>query len=117
MAAKFETVDAYIASFPPEQQAFLLELREAIRAAIPGAEERISYGIVGFRVAGKYLVYFGGWKKHAAIYPVPRFEGAFEDEVAPWRGAKDAMHFPYAKPLPAELVTRVVAAILAQRGG
>jgi uncharacterized protein YdhG (YjbR/CyaY superfamily) len=117
MAAKFESVDEYIASFPPEHQEFLEQLRAAIREAVPGAEERVSYGIAGLRVGGKYLVYFGGWKKHAAIYPVPRFEGELEDEVSPWRGAKDAMHLPYAKPLPSELVTRVVAAIAAQRAG
>ena len=55
----FATVEDYITSFPPDVQRTLEEVRSAIRAAVPGTEERIGYGIPTFTLAGRYVVYFG----------------------------------------------------------
>ena len=40
-----KTVDEYLADVPGGQRAVLEALRKTIRSAVPGAEERISYGI------------------------------------------------------------------------
>ena len=53
--------------------------------------------------------------EHAALYPLPQLDGALAEEVAPYRGAKDAMHLPYAKPIPYDLVERVVGVLLERR--
>lgn len=47
-----ETVDEYIAAQPEEVQEYLKKIREAICAALPEAEERISWSMPTF------------WSKH-----------------------------------------------------
>jgi uncharacterized protein YdhG (YjbR/CyaY superfamily) len=69
-ANKPKTIDEYIAGFPRETQALLEEIRKTIREAAPEAEETISYDIPTFTLGGSYLIYFAGWKKHIALYPV-----------------------------------------------
>ena len=108
MAIKFETVDEYLASFPPEVEAILEKARRAIRKAAPGVEEVISYQILGFKVKGKNLVYLGGWKHHVGLYPVPVFDQAFEEQISPYRAAKDTLRFPMRKPIPYDLIEQVV---------
>ena len=44
----FDSIDEYIATFPEEIQTILQEMREAIKAAAPDAEEKISYQMPTF---------------------------------------------------------------------
>ncbi len=113
MPEKFASIDAYIASFPPETGSILRRLRETIRAAAPEATEAISYNIPTFRQAGTYLVYFAGWKKHVSIYPIPKGDPSFEAAIAPYREEKGTLRFPLSAPIPYDLVTRIVEASLA----
>ena len=112
MAEKFTTVTDYLASFPPDVQAILEKARRAIRKGAPGAEEVISYQIIAFKVNGQRMVYLGGWKNHVGLYPIPVFEQEFEEEVAPYRAAKDSLRFPLRKPIPYDLIERIVAQLL-----
>jgi uncharacterized protein YdhG (YjbR/CyaY superfamily) len=102
-------VDDYIDSFPPETQSALHDLRGAIRRAAPRAVERISYGMAAYELDGRKLVYFGGWKHHVGLYPVPPGDDDFEDRIAPFRAAKGTLRFPLDQPVPALLVEDVVA--------
>ena len=115
MASHYATIDEYIASFPSEVQTLLQELRRAIRRAAPQTEEAISYQIPVFRSNGRYLVYFGAWKHHIGLYPVPELDEGLERELAPYRAAKATLRFPLRKPIPYELVGRVVASLIRQR--
>ena len=115
MSDQTGTVDGYIASFPAEVQPVLRSVREAIHRAAPGVEESISYQMPAFRLGGRYLVYFGGWKRHVGLYPVPPLTGPLEDEVAPYRGTKATLRFPLDDPVPVDLVERIVAALVAHR--
>lgn len=114
MAQQFASIDAYIATFPPAVQERLQQLRAAIRAAAPDADETISYNIPTFRQSGTHLLYFAGWKKHVSIYPVPAGDAALARAVEPFREAKGTLKFPHNQPLPLELVPRLVAARLAE---
>ena len=116
VTAKFATMDEYIASFPPDVQPALQEVRRTIRAAAPGTEETISYGIPTFRLDGRYLVYFAGWKHHIAMYPVPTVDADLEKELAPYRAAKSALHFPLGKPIPHALIERLIELQMRARG-
>lgn len=46
---KFETIDGYVNSFPEMQQDGLRRIRQAVREAIPEAEEMISYQLPTFK--------------------------------------------------------------------
>lgn len=111
-----DTVDAYIAALSGDARAAAEAVRKTIRKAAPDATEAISYGMPTFRLAGTYLIYFAAWKKHIGLYPIPR-RTAFEAEIAPFRAAKDAVHFPYAKPIPHDLIARIVRHLAAKRTG
>lgn len=112
MAEKFTTVDDYLASFPPDVQAILNKARQAIRKAAPGAEEVISYQIIAFKVNGKRMVYLGGWKNHVGLYPIPAFGKEFEEQISPYRAAKDTLRFPLRKPIPYDLIEQVVTQLV-----
>lgn len=102
----YETVDAYIAAFPPEVQVLLRRVRETIRAAVPQATERISYKIPAYAFHG-VLIYFAGYAKHISVYPAPRGVPAFEPELSRYKGGKGTAQFPLDKPIPYDLVSRI----------
>ena len=113
--AKFESVDQYIASFPPDVQPKLESVRAAIRAAVPGLEERISYDIPTFALDGRYVVYFSGWKEHISLYPVPDADPELARELKPHMAGKGTLKFALDKPLPLDLMARVAARLLEER--
>ncbi|MEX0667312.1 MAG: DUF1801 domain-containing protein [Acidimicrobiia bacterium] len=115
MANKFETIDDYIGSFPTDVQPILEEVRRAIRKAAPGAVETISYQMPTFKLDGHSLVYFGGWKHHIGLYPIPAFDEEIEKELSQYRAAKDTLRFPLREPVPYELVARVVGLLIGKR--
>jgi uncharacterized protein YdhG (YjbR/CyaY superfamily) len=117
MADRFETVDEYIESFPPDVQVILEEVRRAIHAAAPGTEEIITYQIPTITLEGKYLVYFAGWKRHVSIYPIHVLDEPLESEVAGFRSGKDTVQFPLNDPIPYELIGRIVGALRDKRLG
>jgi uncharacterized protein YdhG (YjbR/CyaY superfamily) len=102
------TIDAYIAEFPPETQAALAEMRTIIAAAAPDATETISYAIPTFDLNGKHLVHFAGYAGHVGFYPVPSAMAAFAEELAPYKRGKGSAGFPLGRPLPADLIRRIV---------
>jgi uncharacterized protein YdhG (YjbR/CyaY superfamily) len=110
-----ETVDAYIAGFPPATAEVLRQLRSIVREEAPRAVESISYHMPTYTQGARPLVFFAGWKTHVALYAVPRFEGGLESELERYRAAKDTVKFSLAQPLPAELVARVVREIVVLR--
>ena len=89
------TVDDYLATLPDEARAVLADVRAAVLRGMPGATETIRYGMPAAMLGGRYGLHFAAWKKHAALYPVPAFDGALEAEVAPYRSGKDAVHLRY----------------------
>jgi uncharacterized protein YdhG (YjbR/CyaY superfamily) len=102
-----EAVDAYIAGFPPEVQHILERIRTTIREAAPGAEEAIKYGLPTFLLNGN-LVHYGAFKDHIGFYPTPSGIEAFTDELSTYRGAKGSVQFPLDRPIPYDLVRRIV---------
>jgi len=103
----YKSVDEYILQFPPETQEILQKLRKVIKEAAPGAEEKISYQMPAFVLNGN-LVYFAAHKKHIGFYPTPSGIEAFADELTEYKGAKGSVQFPSNKPLPYELIGRIV---------
>jgi uncharacterized protein YdhG (YjbR/CyaY superfamily) len=102
------SIDQYIADFPPETQALLQEMRKIIATTAPEATETISYAIPTFDLTGKHLVHFAGFAKHIGFYPVPSAMTAFKEELSPYRSGKGSAQFPLTKPLPTDLIRRIV---------
>jgi len=111
----FETVDAYIGSFPPEARERLNAVRATMREAAPDAQETISYGIPALTVNGRYLVYFASWKRHISVYPIPAGDQRLQREMAPYLSGKGTLRFSHADALPLPLISRVVRALTNQR--
>lgn len=101
------TIDEYIATFPPEVQEKLEQMRATIHAAAPGAQEKISYQMPAFALHGN-LVYFGAYKNHIGFYPAPRGIEQFKEELSGYKGAKGTVQFPLDQPLPLDLVRQIV---------
>jgi uncharacterized protein YdhG (YjbR/CyaY superfamily) len=103
----FATVDEYIAAQSAEAQPRLRELRTIIRAAVPEAEEVISYGMPTYKF-GAGSVYFGAAKHHCALYGSAM--GAFAEELRGFETSKGTVRFPLDQPIPADLVHKLVVA-------
>ncbi len=109
---KPKTVEAYLAAAPKEHRAALMKLRQTIKTAAPKATEGVSYGMAGFKQNGKYLMTFGYWKEHFALYG--GFD-AFAAELKPYdQSGKGTVRFPADEPLPYGLVTRIIKARVAE---
>ncbi len=104
------SVDDYIAAFPAEIQAILRAVRDTVRAAAPQAEERISYRMPALFQHG-VVVYFAAFKQHLGLYP-PVEDAAVRAMVARYAGPKGNLKFPYAEPIPHDLIASVVEARL-----
>lgn len=100
-------IDEYIQAFPPEILSILQSIRTTIRKAAPEAEEIISYKMPAFRQNG-ILVYFAAFKKHIGLFPPVSGDAAIEKAIAPYAGPKGNLQFPLDRPMPHDLIERIV---------
>lgn len=101
-------VDAYITKFEGERLARLKTMRELVTATVPEAEESFSYGLVGYKLHSKPLVYFGAFPNHIGFYATPQGHEAFADDLVRYKQGKGSVQFPLDQPLPVDLITRMV---------
>ena len=73
----FENVEAYLTALPGPSREAVERLRATVLAELPGAQERISYGIPAFFV---------------------------DDHVAMYVAGRGTLKFPLSAPLPLDLV-------------
>lgn len=101
------SIDEYISNFPPNVQEILKTLRGVIKETAPEAEEKISYRMPTFFLHGN-LVHFAAFKNHIGFYPDSSGIEAFKQELSQYKGAKGSVQFPIDRPLPYELISRIV---------
>lgn len=106
-ATKFSTIDEYISAQPEPVRAMLEQVQETIKKAAPDAVETIKYAIPTFTLNGN-LVHFAAFKNHIGVYPAPMGIEAFKEELSVYKGAKGSVQFPLDKPIPFNLITRIV---------
>ena len=104
---KFQTVDEYLAALPKDVSGVLGGLRKIIKQTAPQAEELISYSIPAFKCHGM-LVWYAACKGHIGFYPKASAILAFKSELARYKTSKGAIQFPLEKPIPANLVRKIV---------
>ncbi|GAA4061211.1 DUF1801 domain-containing protein [Flavobacterium cheonanense] len=105
---KPKSTDEYISSFPKATQILLQEVRETIKNAAPKANESISYGMPAYKLNGKALVYFAGYKNHIGFYATPTGHAEFTEELAKYKQGKGSVQFHINEPMPLDLITKIV---------
>ncbi len=101
-----ETIEEYIAAQPEEVQPYLTELRNALHAALPEAEERISWSMPTYWKTHN-IIQFAGFKNHVGLYPGPEAVLEFSERLKEYRTNKGTIQLPYNKPVPAELIADI----------
>ncbi|MFZ4520557.1 MAG: iron chaperone [Bacteroidales bacterium] len=100
-------IDHYNSHFPEEVRQLLAKVRAAIMQAAPEAKEVISYKMPAFKQNG-ILVWYAAFTKHIGFYPKSSAIGAFKEELSTYKGGKGSVQFPYDKPMPLDLISRIV---------
>ncbi len=101
-------VDLYIEKLPASTQKILKKIRQIITKAAPSAVESISYGMPGYKLHGKPLVYFAGWKTHVGLYATPSGNTAFQKQIEKYKSSKGAIQFQMTEPIPYDLIKKIV---------
>jgi len=108
-------IDEYLDRLDEPKRSTLSQLRRDILAVVPDAEECISYAVPGFKVAGKTVAGFAAFKNHLSYLPHSgRVFPELAKELAGYEKSTGALRFPVDKPLPAELVEKLIAVRLRQ---
>ena len=111
-------VEAYLAAVSEPRRTDLEALRATIRSAAPAAEESIAYDMPAYRLGGRFLVSFGAYKAHTSLFPASDVVArALGDEIAPYLAGRGTIRFPLSRPIPLDLVRRVVEIRVGELGG
>lgn len=105
---KAKDIDEYIAAFPPDVQQVMEQVRTTIKAVEPTLEEAISYAIPTFKFHNKNLVHFAAFKNHIGFYAAPTGHEAFKKDLSVYKSGKGSVQFPLDKPMPLDLIRRIV---------
>ncbi len=102
------TVDDYIKSFPDDVQTLLNTLRSVINENAPGSIESFAYQMPAYKTNGRPLVYFACFKNHIGFYATPSGHSEFAKELSGYKQGKGSVQFPLDKPIPFDLIGRIV---------
>ena len=103
---KPKTIDEYIAVQPEDVKPHIIAVRNSIRAAIPEAEERISWSMPTYW-KGHNIIHFAAHKKHLGLYAGTEAVIVFQERLTGYKTSKGAIQFPYTKPIPLELIAEI----------
>jgi len=115
MRGKAKTVARYFRRLTPQKRAALGKIRTAVKAAVPRAEECISYQIPAFRLDGRVLVWYAAMKDHCSFFPGAYAIATLKPQLKKYKTSKGTIRFPAERPLPATLVRKLVKARIAER--
>ena len=99
-------IDDYIIGQAEDIQPYLCQIRETLRAALPDAEERISWKMPTYWYKHN-IIHFAAHSKHIGLYPGVNAIVYFADKLKGYKTSKGAIQLPYNRPLPLELITEI----------
>jgi len=104
-----QEVHKYYSNIPKQSQAQLESLRKIIASLLPSSTEEIHYGIPTFKIDGKSVVGIGGWSDFVSLYPYgSSLITKFKDDLKDLKTTKGAIQFELNKPLPKEVIKKIV---------
>lgn len=106
-------IDAYLAPLPEDQRTALQHLREVVAAAAPEAEETIRYAMPALRYRGRPVISYLAAKKHLSLFPMG-YHTELAAELEPFKALKGTLHFTPDRPIPDDVVTRLVQGRIAE---
>jgi uncharacterized protein YdhG (YjbR/CyaY superfamily) len=114
---KDPAVDEYLAALPPDRRAVMAELRTTINAAAPDATETIAYSMPALRTAdGRFLLSYDAYQRHYSFFPASDVVvAAVGEELRPYLAGKGTIRFPAGRPIPHDLVRRIVEVRVQER--
>ena len=101
-----QTVEEYILSQSESVQPRLREIRAILHAAIPEAEERVSWSMPTFW-KGRNIIHFAASKKHLGLYPGGEATTVFAPALQGWDVSKGAIRIPWDRELPVALIQQI----------
>lgn len=110
-------IDQYISQFPEEVQEILKKIRWLILECAPGAVELMSYGMPGYKLNKKPLVYFAGYKNHIGFYATPSGHTQFLGKLSKYKQGKGSVQFPLIEDIPYDLIEEMVRFRVAENLG
>jgi uncharacterized protein YdhG (YjbR/CyaY superfamily) len=103
-----QSVDEYIAAQPEAVRPKLEQVRAAIRKAVQDAVEVIGYRMPGYKLNGKPMLYFAGFRNHYSLFAASgSFFATLAEELRGYELRKGTVHFPLDKPVPVKLIGRI----------
>ena len=99
-------IDDYIMQQPEEIRPALLQIRDAIRAAIPEAKETITWNMPNWKCR-RNIIQFAANKKHVGLYPGEEAVAHFAEKLVGCRTNRGNIQLPFDKPMPLELISEI----------
>ncbi len=99
-------IDAYISEQPERLQPYLRQVHYTILAALPEAQERISWRMPTYW-KGHNIIHFAAHKNHIGLYPGPEAIVHFSDRLTEYKTSKGAVQFPYDEQIPLTLIGEI----------
>lgn len=110
-AVSSSPIDEYLAGFSGRQRESLEKLRRTLREELPDAEEGMSYGLPCFKVGGRAIAGFGGYKNHNSYFPHSGSVLERVSSIPEWCSlSKGTLRFPLDRDLSRTLVQRLIRA-------
>ena len=101
-------IKSYIEHFPKEVKGRLIQLHELIVNEHNNIIESFSYKMPSYKLKGKPLIYFAGYKNHIGLYAMSIAHEKFQSELTNYKQGKGSVQFPLNEPLPLDLIKRMV---------
>ncbi|HAF30278.1 MAG TPA: hypothetical protein DCG75_14645 [Bacteroidales bacterium] len=109
---QYKTVEEYFNAQPEQVKNALIELKKCIIEVVPNATELINYNIPAYALTedGKreQQIMIAGYKKHVGLYPHPTTMEKFDNELNEYKKGKGSVQFPIDKPIPTDLIKRMI---------
>ena len=103
-----KTYEEYCLDFPEETQIILENLKNFIQNLLPKSELCINYGIPTFKIKGKNVIHFGGFRNHIGLYPSSEVIEIFDEKLKKYKTSKGTVQFPLTEELPFDLIQEIV---------